>query len=139
MNNININNLKSELNNNIELLDDIIVYNNIKSYIKYLNDNILLNKDNFNIIIHLSINNKNAILLNKKNFNKKDIINIFMTNYNNNYSLLKKYIIIKKRNFNELINFINNNKKRSYVYFEKINYNNMNFYKSIIEFIESIQ
>ena len=62
---------------------------------------------------------------------------IFMFNYLKNLKIISNYTHIKKRNFNEFINFINSHKKRTYCYFENITINNMNFYISIIEELEN--
>ena len=123
--------IKKELNinnNNIDI--------KLMNYINFLYDKIKINKNEFIILLILSLNNNVDMLYNA--ITLTDFKKIFMNNYKNNLSLLKKFIKIKKRKFDELIDIINT-KKRSYTYFEKISLDNMNFYLPIIEYLESIQ
>ena len=56
----------------------------------------------------------------------------------NNYNKNKKLFNLKNLSFKELTTIINTHKKRTYCLFEKINNNNMNFCKSLIDSIEQI-
>ena len=114
---------------------------NLDNYISYIKDNIHINSQEIKYIINLTLYNKyNKILYSDmyyytneelyiKEFNK-----LFMNNYNKN----KKLLNLKNLSFKELITIINIHKKRTYCLFEKINNNNMNFYKSLIDSIEQI-
>lgn len=117
---------------------------NLDNYISYIKQLIHINPIELRYILKLTLNNKhNKILYSDLYY--YDYIelyqikfeNMFMYNYINNIKLLKKYIKINKRKFNELILTINTHKKRTYCYFENINNNNMNFYLPIIESIEN--
>ena len=116
---------------------------NLDNYITYIKQLIHINPIELRYILKLTLYNKyNKILYSDlyyyDNVELYQIIfkNMFMCNYLNNIKLIKKYIKIKKRSFNELINIINEHKKRTYCYFENITNNNMNFYLPIIESIE---
>ena len=117
---------------------------NLDNYISYIKQLIHINPIELRYILKLTLNNKhNKILYSDLYY--YDYIELyqikfesmFMYNYINNIKLLKKYIKINKRKFNELILIINTHKKRTYCYFENINNNNMNFYLPIIESIEN--
>lgn len=117
---------------------------NLDNYISFLKRHLYINQFEIRIIINLTIYNEyNNILFDNEyyysNIQKYEnsFIKMFMYNYNKNIIIINKYISIKKRKFNELINIINN-KKRSYSYFEKINSKNMNFYITIYKYLEDI-
>ena len=118
---------------------------NLDNYISFIKNNLFINPNEIKIIIDLTIYNKyNKILYstdyyynNVKKY-EKEFINMFMHNYKKNISFLKKYINIKEKSFEELINNINMHKKRTHFYFENINNKNMNFYIPIICDLEDI-
>ena len=112
---------------------------NLDNYISFLKSKLFINQFELRYIINLTIYNRyNKILLNDTyyydniDFYHREFIKMFMYKYNKNYNFISKYEKIKKRNFEELIILLNNNKKRSYIYFEDINLNNMNFYLPLI-------
>lgn len=114
---------------------------NVDNYISFVKNSIKLNPQEIRYIISLTLYENNNCLFKEKyyyddiDYYNKQFIKMLMYKYNNNYKILSKFIKIKKRNFEDLIKIIN--KKRSYAYFENINYDNIIFYKSIIESLES--
>lgn len=116
---------------------------NLDNYITYIKQLVHINPIELRYILKLTLYNKyNKILYSDLYYYdyvelyQVKFENMFMHNYLNNIKFIKKFIKIKKRNFNELINIINKHKKRTYCYFENITNNNMNFYLPIIESIE---
>lgn len=113
---------------------------NLDNYITFIKDKIFINQLELRYIINLTLYNKyNKILYsslyyydNIEKFNN-EFINIFMYNYKKNYKILSKYSTIKEKNFDELVDNINTNKKRISVYFENISKNNISFYLPIYE------
>ena len=65
----------------------------------------------------------------------KDII---MNKYIKNVKYLSKYKNINIYTYEQLINKINKNKNRAYIYFEDINQNNALYYLNIYEYNDSI-
>ena len=65
----------------------------------------------------------------------KDII---MNKYIKNVKYLSKYKNINIYTYEQLINKINQNKNRAYIYFEDINQNNALYYLNIYEYNDSI-
>ncbi len=117
---------------------------NLDMYINFIKSKVFINQFELRYIIYLTLFNRNNNILfhdvyyyEDTNYYINKFIKMFMSNYLKNYRFLSKYINIKKRNFTELIDIINKNKKRTYVYFEDININNMNFYIPLILNIES--
>ncbi|MBR4178481.1 MAG: hypothetical protein IKR57_03945 [Bacilli bacterium] len=118
---------------------------NLDNYITFLKNHLFINQFEIRIIVTLTIYNKyNKILYDKdyyyKNIKKYEdsFIKMFMYSYIRNISFINKYIYIKKRSFEELIDNINKSKKRSYSYFENINSKNITFYIPIFEKLEDI-
>ena len=129
-------------NNNLTHKEQLL--HNIDMYINFLKSKLFIDQFQLRYIVHLTIYNKyNKILLSNIYYYEdidnyiKEYIKMFMYKYNKNYKFLSKYINIKKRNFDELIELINKRKKRTYIYFEDININNMNFYITLINELES--
>lgn len=129
--------------NTISLKEQFIF--NIDNYITFVKNNVFIDSLQIRYVILLTLNNKyNSILYNKTYYydNIDLYINefkkLFMYNYKKNVKLLNKYIIIKEKNFNELVNNINKHKKRIYAYFENINSSNINHYIPIICKLEDI-
>lgn len=129
-------------NDNLSHKDQLL--HNIDMYITFLKSKLFIDQFQLRYIIHLTIFNKyNKILLSdiyyydNVDYYIKEFIKMFMYKYNTNYNLISKYIDIKKRSFEELINIINKAKKRTYIYFEDININNMDFYITLINELES--
>ena len=117
---------------------------NLDNYITYIKQLVHISPLELRYIINLTLNNKYIKLFYSSLYyydNVDEYIKIFkkifMFNYIKNLKIISNYIHIKKRNFNEFINFINSHKKRTYCYFENITINNMNFYISIIEELEN--
>jgi len=113
---------------------------NLDNYITFVKNNLNINQLELRYIIDLTLYNKynktlfsNYYFYDYMDYYKNNFIKMFMYNYNNNIIFLKKYMNIKHFTFNELIDCINSNKKRSYAFFEIINEKNMNFYIPIIE------
>ena len=118
---------------------------NLDNYISYIKQSIHINPLELRYIINLTLYNKynKCLYMDLYYYDNVDIYiknfkKMFMHNYLKNIKLISKYTSVKKRNFNELVEIINTNKKRTYCYFENINNNNMNFYLSIIESLEQI-
>ena len=108
---------------------------NLDNYITFIKQNIFINQIELKYIINLTIYNKNNKILYSNLYYYdnidlyiKEFKKIFMYNYINNTKKLK----IKTKDFYELCNILNTNKKRAYCYFEKINNNNILYYKTII-------
>lgn len=111
---------------------------NLDKYITYIKSLVHIDPIKLKYIINNTIyNNCNKILYSNicyydnidyyiKGFNR-----MFMYKYIKNYKLLSKYIKIKKYNFNELVELLNNN-KRAYLYFENISKQNILYYLNII-------
>lgn len=113
---------------------------NLDNYITFIKQNIFINQLELKYIINLTIYNKHNKILHSNlyyydniNIYIKEFKKMFMYNYIINMTLLKK----ECKNFNELCNLINKNKKRVYCYFEKINNNNILFYKTIINNLDN--
>ena len=118
---------------------------NLDNYITLLKNHLFINPFEIRIIVSLTIYNRyNKILFSKdyyySNIDKyeKNYIKMFMYNYEKNIKFLKNYCKIELRNFYQLIDKINQHKKKSYSYFENINTSNMNFYLPIIKYLEGI-
>ena len=118
---------------------------NIDCYISFLKSKLFIDQLELRYIINLTIYNRyNRVLLSdtyyydNPNYYQKEFIKMFMYKYLKNYTFLSKYIDSKKRSFEELVNILNKHKKRTYIYFEDINLNNMNFYIPLIQKLESI-
>ena len=140
---IEINNHLIHKQNSISHYEQLIF--NLDNYINFLKNNLFINPQEIIIIASLTIYNRfNNILFDKtyyyNNYNKYYLgyINMFMYNYKKNIKFLKRYINIKEKSFDELIKTLNDNKKKSYIYFEYINKYNMNFYLPILCFLEKI-
>lgn len=141
-------------NNNIEIHSNLIHKSktinskeqfifNLDNYISFLKEKLLLNQFEIKVITELTIYNKeNSILFNKiyyyddielyiKGFKK-----MLMYNYLKNHNILKKYIKIKKMNFDELIIKLNALKNKAHYYLENIN-NNLPYYIGIIDYLEN--
>ena len=116
---------------------------NLDNYISFIKEKIFIKPLELRYIISLTLFNKNNKILysdlyyysNLKIY-QKAFIKLFMYQYEKNIKIISKDLIIIKRDFNSLIKIINN-KKRTYVYFEKITNNNMPFYLPIYEDLES--
>lgn len=135
--------IKNNLIHDHDLSKKEQLFFNLDNYISFIKSKLFINQFELRYIIELTIYNRyNKILLDSTyyfdnpNYYHKVFIKMFMFKYNKNYKLLSKYINIRKRNFDELINLLNNNKKRSYIYFEDIKLNNMNFYIPLIQKME---
>ena len=131
-------------NNKKISLKELFIFN-IDLYITFIKRLIHIDSFELRYIIKLTLNNKSIkLLINDKyyydneDYYNKLFIKIFMYQYNKNIKLLSNFIDIKKRPFIELVDFINNHKKRVYPYFEKINNKNINFFIEIISYIENI-
>ena len=118
---------------------------NLDNYITYIKQFIHINPLQLKYLINLTIYNKyNKILYSNlyyyNNIEKyhKEFEKMFVYNYNINRKKLYKELKIKKRNFIELVNYINSHKKRTHYYFENISNNNMFFYIQIIQYLEEI-
>lgn len=117
---------------------------NLDNYISFIKEKIFIKPLELRYIISLTLFNKNNKILysdlyyysNLKIY-QKAFIKLFMYQYEKNIKIISKDLIIIKRDFNSLIKIINN-KKRTYVYFEKITNNNMPFYLPIYEDLESM-
>lgn len=123
-------------------LNQQIIFN-IDNYISYIKSLLNINQLEIRYIISLTLNNKyNYIFRSNKYY--PDYIDIyhrifkkiFLYNYNFNKNILIANNI-KIHSFNNLINIINNNKKRSFVYFEKIDEQNFSLNINILKQIES--
>lgn len=119
------------------------IISNLDKYISYVKNTLLIDQLLIRYIVSLTIDNKyNRILKSNKyfpdnsNIYKQNFEKMLFLNYKKNYSLLKKYNI-KFHDNNELIDIINRNKKKAFVYFEIINKQNLKFYFNIIDYIES--
>lgn len=118
---------------------------NLDNYITFIKEKLLLNPLQLRYIILLTVNNKfNKILTNKIYYYEnielynQEFIKLFMYNYKKNIKYLKKYLNIKELEFEELVKKLNKQNKKAFIYFEKINASNINYYLPIIEYLENI-
>ena len=107
---------------------------NLDLYISFLKEHIFINPQEIRYITELTIYNKyNKILFSNEYYYDNPLLYIrnfkkmFMYNYKNNV----KKLSIKEKTFEELVNHINTHKKRSYIFFEKINKNNMTLFNTL--------
>lgn len=107
-------------------LDNKQFINNLNKYINYISKKIVLEKEKKKYIIYLTLYQLNKSVF-EKELVEKDYINIFMKNYIKNIRIINKKYKIKKKSFEELINIINT-KKRTHIYFEKIDMSNIDYY-----------
>ena len=114
--------------------DDINI-NNLDKYISFLKSYLKIDILELRYIIKQSLVDNNK-LINKQNVTKDDFINIFMSKYYKNITILKKYIKINKYNFNKLINKLNQIKNKAHFYFEDID-KNIPYYIEIINYLEN--
>lgn len=134
--------IKSKLihKNNITLLENIIYI--IDNYISFLKNNLFINQLEIRYITSLTIYNK-CIFNDKYYYDNIDYYNkifkdILMNKYINNTKILSNIKKINIYNYENLINKINQNKNRAYIYFENINQNNALYYLNIYEYNDSI-
>jgi hypothetical protein len=133
--------IKSHLihKDNITYLEQLIF--NLDMYISFLKDRLNISDQEIRYIVDLTIYSNNNILFNKtyyydnKNMYLDNFKKMFMSKYLDNYLLLRKYIKIKKYNFEELIFKINKIKNKAHFYFEDIN-KNLPYYITIIDYLE---
>lgn len=107
---------------------------NLDNYITFIKQNIFINQTELKYIISLTIYNKynkilysNLYYYNNVELYTKEFKKMFMYNYIRNAKNLNEEI----KSFEELCTIINNNKKRIYCYFDKINDNNIFLYKTL--------
>lgn len=134
--------IKSKLihKSNITLLENIIYI--IDNYISFLKSNLFINQLEIRYITSLTIYNK-YIFNDKYYYDNIDYYNkifkdILMNKYINNTKILSNIKKINIYNYENLINKINQNKNRAYIYFENINQNNALYYLNIYEYNDSI-
>lgn len=136
-------NPKSKLihKNNITLLELIIF--NIDNYISFLKQNLMINQLEIRYIAYLTIYENNYLFEEKYYYDNIEYFNnlfkkILMSKYNKNVNILLKYKNINLYNYDTLLEKINKNKNRAYIYFEDINQNNALYYLNIYEYNDSI-
>jgi hypothetical protein len=108
--------------------------NNLDKYISFVKKHLSININEIRFIIKQTLY-ENYKLINKKNIAENDCITIFMSKYNANVSILKRYIKINKKNFSELISKLNSLKNKAHFYFEDID-KNVPYYIEIINYLE---
>lgn len=135
--------VKSKLihKNNISLLESILF--GIDNYISFLKNIFNINQLEIRYILTLTIFDNNYLFSDKYYYDNMDYFNniykeIIMNKYIKNAKFLSKYKNINIYTYEQLINKINQNKNRAYVYFEDINQKNALYYLNIYEYNDSI-
>lgn len=115
---------------------------NLDMYISFIKNTLNISQQEIRCIVDLTIYDNNDILFDKTYYydNQDKYINGFkkllLDKYLDNYSILNKYIEIKKYNFEELINKLNQIKNKAHFYFEDIN-KNLPYFIEIIDYLEN--
>ena len=104
----------------------------MNNYYNFLKSKLTIDDNEIKYIMNLTLKNKEL----KDDFIDNDYINIFMNKYLENYELLKDKINIKKYNFDELINKLNQINNKAHYYFEDID-NNLPYYIPIIDYLQN--
>ena len=135
--------VKSKLihKNNISLLESILF--GIDNYLSFLKNILNVNQLEIRYIAMLTIFNDNYLFSDKYYYDNIEYFNniykdIIMNKYIKNAKYLSKYKNINIYTYEQLINKINQNKNRAYIYFEDINQNNALYYLNIYEYNNSI-
>lgn len=116
---------------------------NLDNYISFIKNHVFIDQIELRYIIYNTLFNKyNKILFDSMYYyeNPLKYINefkkMFSYKYEVNYNLLRNYINLEKFTFEELISFLNNNKKRANVFFENISKDNLHLYSEIINYLQ---
>lgn len=124
--------------NDINQLEQFIF--NLDNYITYIKQFIHINQLELKYLLNQTIYNEhNKILYSNLYYYDnvdlyiKEFQKMFMYKYLKNTKLLN----IEQKTFDSLVNHINTHKKRTYCYFENIKDDNISFYKTIINDLES--
>ena len=140
--------LLNKLSNNVTCIHNHLVHKekylsneeqfifNLDQYISFLKEHLFINPQEIRYIADLTIYNRyNKILFSTIYYYDNPILYIDaykkMIMYNYRYNVKK--LNINEKSFNELVNYINSNKKRPYIFFERINKNNMILFKTLYD------
>ena len=103
----------------------------------------MINQLEIRYIAYLTIYENNYLFEEKYYYDNIEYFNnlfkkILMSKYNKNVNILLKYKNINIYDYDTLLEKINKNKNRAYIYFEDINQNNALYYLNIYEYNDSI-